>query len=153
MSVAVLPRKEVIRRLRDRNEPVILFGESDIEAFRRSVKINFYVFRFFKVILLICSCLFLLIRLRKLEISEPEINRGLRNDFQEALERVDEAYLNEILSTQKDEGEHSDDGTKPKAGDVKVITDAMSYEEIIELVFLFITLPVQHFYLQNVKCV
>lgn len=106
VSVAVLPRKEVIRRLRDRNEPVILFGESDIEAFRR---------------------------LRKLEISEPEINRGLRNDFQEALERVDEAYLNEILSTQKDEGEHSDDGTKPKAGDVKVITDAMSYEEIIEL--------------------
>lgn len=48
VAVAVLPRKEVIRRLRDRNEPVILFGESDIEAFRR---------------------------LRKLEISEPEINR------------------------------------------------------------------------------
>ena len=35
VTVAVLPRKEVIRRLRDRNEPVILFGESDIEAFRR----------------------------------------------------------------------------------------------------------------------
>jgi len=48
VTVAVLPRKEVIRRLRDRNEPIILYGESDIEAFRR---------------------------LRKLEISEPEINR------------------------------------------------------------------------------
>nr|CAG4641592.1 EOG090X03WO [Eurycercus lamellatus] len=109
VTVAVLPRKEVIRRLRDRNEPVTLFGETDIEAFRR---------------------------LRKLEISEPEINRGLRNDFQEAMERVDEAYLNEILTTKKgEEGEHSDDGsTKPSnAGDVKVIADAMSYEEILEL--------------------
>ncbi len=48
VTVAVLPRKEVIRRLRDRNEPISLFGETDIEAFRR---------------------------LRKLEISEPEINR------------------------------------------------------------------------------
>ena len=48
VTVAVLPRKEVIRRLRDRNEPITLYGESDIEAFRR---------------------------LRKLEISEPEINR------------------------------------------------------------------------------
>ena len=46
--MAVLPRKEVIRRLRDRNEPITLFGETDVEAFRR---------------------------LRKLEISEPEINR------------------------------------------------------------------------------
>ena len=52
------------------------------------------------------------------------------------MERVDEAYLNEILSTQKEDGEHSDDGTKPKAGDVKVITDALSYEEIIELVLI-----------------
>lgn len=108
VTVAVLPRKEVIRRLRDRNEPITLFGETDVEAFRR---------------------------LRKLEISEPEINRGLRNDFQEALERVDEAYLNEILATKKGEDEdNSDEGTsKPKAGDVKVITDAMSYEEILEL--------------------
>lgn len=108
VTVAVLPRKEVIRRLRDRNEPISLFGETDIEAFRR---------------------------LRKLEISEPEINRGLRNDFQEAMERVDEAYLNEILSTKKNEDDqHSDDGSsKPKAGDVKVITDAISYEEILEL--------------------
>nr|CAG4649226.1 EOG090X03WO [Scapholeberis mucronata] len=108
VTVAVLPRKEVIRRLRDRSEPIILFGESDIEAFRR---------------------------LRKLEISEPEINRGLRNDFQEAMERVDEAYLNEILSSVKNEEEqHSDEGTsKPKAGDVKVITDAISYEEILDL--------------------
>lgn len=48
VAVAVLPRKEVVRRLRDRNEPILLFAETEIEAFRR---------------------------LRKLEISEPEINR------------------------------------------------------------------------------
>lgn len=54
VTVAVLPRKEVIRRLRDRNEPTALFGESEIESFRR---------------------------LRKLEISEPEINRVLIPSF------------------------------------------------------------------------
>ena len=48
VAFAVLPREEDIRRLRDRNEPILLFAETEIEAFRR---------------------------LRKLEISEPEINR------------------------------------------------------------------------------
>ena len=34
-----------------------------------------------------------------------------------------------------DEDEQSDDGSsKPKAGDVKVIADAISYDEILELV-------------------
>lgn len=47
-------QKQVIRRLRDRNEPIRLFGESDYEAFQR---------------------------LRKLEIMAPDINKGLRNDF------------------------------------------------------------------------
>ena len=52
----ILPRKDVIKRLRERNEPIVLFGESEIEAFRR---------------------------LRKLEILEPDsTDRGLRNDFQ-----------------------------------------------------------------------
>lgn len=52
------------------------------------------------------------------------------------MERVDEAYLNDILSTKKDEDDQqSDDGSsKPKAGDVKVIAESISYEEILELV-------------------
>lgn len=52
------------------------------------------------------------------------------------MERVDEAYLNEILSSIKnEEDQQSDEGSfKPKAGDVKVITDAISYEEILDLV-------------------
>ena len=45
---------QVVRRLRDRNEPIRLFGESDYESFQR---------------------------LRKLEIMAPDINKGLRNDF------------------------------------------------------------------------
>lgn len=43
-----LPRHEVIRRLRERSEPILLFGESEIEAFKR---------------------------LRKCEILEPEVNK------------------------------------------------------------------------------
>lgn len=44
----MLPRHEVIRRLRERGEPILLFGESEIEAFKR---------------------------LRKCEILEPEVNK------------------------------------------------------------------------------
>lgn len=43
-----LPRVEVIQRLRERGEPVMMFGESELEAFRR---------------------------LRRCEILEPEVNR------------------------------------------------------------------------------
>lgn len=47
-SEHLLSRQEVIRRLRERGEPVLLFGESEIEAFKR---------------------------LRKCEILEPEVNK------------------------------------------------------------------------------
>jgi len=95
-----LPRKEVIKRLRDRCEPVLLFGETEFEAFTR---------------------------LRKLEILEPEINKGLRNDFQEALERVDQAYLNEIFKSQ------GTDSETPSAHDVKVTNDPTTHEDIITM--------------------
>lgn len=49
----------------------MLFGETEIEAFKR---------------------------LRRCEILEPEMNKGFRNDFQEAMEQVDQAYLDEILT-------------------------------------------------------
>lgn len=44
----MLSRQEVIRRLRERGEPVLLFAESEVEAFKR---------------------------LRKCEILEPEVNK------------------------------------------------------------------------------
>lgn len=43
-----LPRREVIRRLRERGEPITMFGESEIDSFQR---------------------------LRQCEIQEPEINK------------------------------------------------------------------------------
>lgn len=43
-----LPRKEVIRRLRERGEAILEFGETEAEAFRR---------------------------LRRCEIQEPEVNK------------------------------------------------------------------------------
>lgn len=72
MEPTVLERTEVIRRLRDRGEPILIFGESILSSFQR---------------------------LREIEIHQPEVNVGFRNDFQEAMDQVDQAYLNEILNT------------------------------------------------------
>ncbi|XP_063244257.1 pre-mRNA-splicing factor 18 [Bacillus rossius redtenbacheri] len=92
-----LPRKDVIRRLRERGEPILLFGETEVDAFKR---------------------------LRRSEILEPEINKGLRNDFQEALEKVDQAFLDEILAS------HTPNGEGHQSNDVKVQDDGITYEEI-----------------------
>ncbi len=53
-DVPVLPRVEVVRRLRDRLEPILVFGETEEESCRR---------------------------LRQLELDEPEKVEGIRNDF------------------------------------------------------------------------
>lgn len=99
----ILNRKEVIRRLRERGEPVLLFGENELAAYNR---------------------------LSQLELLEPELNRGLRNDFQEAMERVDQAYLNEILKS----GTTGTDRTKEgKAHDVKIMETNTTIEEIKSL--------------------
>lgn len=47
-----LSRKEVIRRLRDRGEPITLFGESELDSFKR---------------------------LRRSELAEPESNKVILN--------------------------------------------------------------------------
>ncbi|KAK3548986.1 hypothetical protein QTP70_024813 [Hemibagrus guttatus] len=69
-----LSRQEVIRRLRERGEPVRLFGETDYDAFQR---------------------------LRKIEILAPEVNKGLRNDLKAAMDKIDQQYLNEIVGGQE----------------------------------------------------
>lgn len=69
-----LSRQEVIRRLRERGEPIRLFSESDYEAFQR---------------------------LRKIEILAPEVNKGLRNDLKAAMDKIDQQYLNEIVAGQE----------------------------------------------------
>ncbi|XP_020909429.1 pre-mRNA-splicing factor 18 isoform X2 [Exaiptasia diaphana] len=65
----MIPREEVIRRLRERGEPIRLFGETDEEAYQRQ---------------------------RRIEMMAPEINRGFRNDFKAAMERIDQEYLAEL---------------------------------------------------------
>lgn len=93
----MLPRKEVVRRLRERGEPVLLFAETETEAFHR---------------------------LRRLEILEPEVDRGLRNDFQEAMEKVDQIYLDEILKSQG----KTEDGKS--IHDVKVDSEGTTIDDI-----------------------
>lgn len=95
-----LPRSEVIRKLRERGEPILLFGETEVD-----------------------SCY----RLRQLEISAPESSRGFRNDFQEALEEVDQAYLQEIL--QDSAAGPSKDKNKNEDLD---LDDSVTYESIQE---------------------
>ncbi|CRK94619.1 CLUMA_CG008119, isoform A, partial [Clunio marinus] len=97
-----LPRSEVIRKLRERGEPILLFGESEMDA---------------------CH------RLRQLEISAPEVNRGFRNDFQEAMEEVDQAYLQEIL----DDCAAGPSKDKNKNEDID-LDDSVTYESIQEKV-------------------
>ncbi|ODM93416.1 Pre-mRNA-splicing factor 18 [Orchesella cincta] len=99
-----LSRREVMRRLRERGEPILLYGETEMEAFKR---------------------------LRKLEILEPEVNRGFRNDFQAALEQVDQAYLEEILKTTKSSDTGLGNDSKKKLGDVHVTDDDFTYDDIV----------------------
>lgn len=94
---SALPRKDVIKRLRERSEPILLFGETELEAFKR---------------------------LRRCEILEPEVNKGLRNDFQEAMEKVDQDYLDQILAStaESDASEQSEE--------IKVQESKVTYEQI-----------------------
>jgi pre-mRNA-splicing factor 18 len=104
VDVPKLSRREVIRRLRERGEPITLFAENELEAFKR---------------------------LRKLEILEPEVNRGFRNDLQAAYEQVDQAYLEEMLKTTKPDssGPHE----KKKLGDVHVQEDDYEFHQIFDM--------------------
>lgn len=96
-----LPRIEVVRRLRDRNESIRLFGETDLDAFQR---------------------------LRHMEIMQPEVQHGFRNDFKDAMDEVDQQYLKEMLasseaSKQNREEEQDDDS----------IDDSITYDKIQEM--------------------
>ncbi|XP_065178270.1 pre-mRNA-splicing factor 18-like [Sycon ciliatum] len=69
-EAVLLPRNEVIRRLRDRDEPIRLFAESDEEACKR---------------------------LRRIEILTPDVTKGLRNDFQAAMDKIEAEEQAELL--------------------------------------------------------
>jgi pre-mRNA-splicing factor 18 len=61
----------VIKRLRERGQPIRLFGESDAEAARR---------------------------LNIIETSESDDN-GMRNDFKAAMEKSEQESINEIMNS------------------------------------------------------
>ncbi|RNA23163.1 pre-mRNA-splicing factor 18 [Brachionus plicatilis] len=67
----ILPRHEVVRRLKERGEPIRLFGETDLECYKR---------------------------LNLIETSEPKEN-GMRNDFRMAIEKSEQENLNELMKT------------------------------------------------------
>lgn len=94
-SQSILPRKEVIKRLRERNEPIILFGESEFDAYQR---------------------------LKQVEMDEPTIHKGKRNDMKAAMDKVDEEYLKEILRAN---GE-----SESSSNDVKVVDDGITIEDV-----------------------
>ncbi|XP_031571716.1 pre-mRNA-splicing factor 18-like [Actinia tenebrosa] len=66
----LMPREEVIKRLRERGEPIRLFGETDEEAYQRQ---------------------------RRIEMMAPEINKGFRNDLRAAMEKIDQEYLADLI--------------------------------------------------------
>ncbi|PVD25218.1 hypothetical protein C0Q70_15716 [Pomacea canaliculata] len=95
-KVSQLPRKEVIRKLRDRGEPITLFGETHYESY---------------------------LRLKRLESLVPDFkNMGVGdNDFKAAMDAVDQQYLNDIISSSDRPSEATstdvsvkDDGTREK---------------------------------------
>lgn len=65
----------------------MLFGETELDAFTR---------------------------LRKCELLEPEVNKGFRNDFQEAMEQVDQAYLDELLASSESSKNVNQTDKKPE---------------------------------------
>ncbi|XP_044132692.1 pre-mRNA-splicing factor 18 isoform X1 [Bufo gargarizans] len=80
-----LSRQEVIRRLRERGEPIRLFGETDYDSFQR---------------------------LRKIEILAPEVNKGLRNDLKAALDKIDQQYFNDLVAGQEQSEEDAQNDLK-----------------------------------------
>ncbi|KAI3380956.1 hypothetical protein SNEBB_002553 [Seison nebaliae] len=91
LSEKMMPsRNEVIRRLREKKQPIRLFGETDFESFKR---------------------------LRTLELTEQDgaTNEGL-NDMHHAIEEADNQYLREMgdLANQSSSDDEEDDQAAKK---------------------------------------
>lgn len=105
----ILARAEVIRRLRERSQPIIIFAESEDEACRR---------------------------LRKLEIEEGDMTiEGIRNDYKDALDKVDEVYLAEMLKSQGNEKETAEGGSSKRSRyDVEITETKVTYEDLEKMI-------------------
>eukprot|EP01134_Creolimax_fragrantissima_P007597 CFRG7597T1 len=97
--------KEVVRQLRDRNEPIRLFGETDDQ------RIN---------------------RLQYLKTHEAVADEGLRNDFMDAVDRVNEKYLQSfLLEKQQSEEEKEKDRLRKK--EERALIESVTKNQIIDL--------------------
>lgn len=94
-----VPQSELIRRLREKGEPIQLFGETHEEA---------------------CQ------RLRVIEMMSKDEDKGLRNDFKAAMDRLDQAYMDRLVNEKDGLESH-------KAHDVRLAKDILPLEEIQEI--------------------
>ena len=94
-----LPHDEVIKRLREKGEPIKLFGENNDETAQR---------------------------LRYVEMMAKEDEKGLRNDFKAAMDKIDQDYLDELVNKQGTSG-------SKEASDVKVKGEFVELEKILAM--------------------
>lgn len=94
----MLPRKEVIRRLRERAQPIRLFGESDEDVY---------------------------MRLKQLEMNEPDLSNGLGNDYKDAMDKVNQDINNACESSQ---------GTSSQKADVNITEINTTIDEMKMLI-------------------
>ncbi|KAF8563392.1 hypothetical protein P879_10870 [Paragonimus westermani] len=98
----LMPRKEVVRILRERNQPIRLFGESDYDTFQR---------------------------LKRLQLLEPE-SKGMRNDLIAALDKVDDAEDEEFYSSGRGRTAADAQSGDTPVSDVKTKETVLDAEEI-----------------------
>ncbi|KAI6174666.1 PRP18-like protein [Aphelenchoides bicaudatus] len=116
-----LARVEVVRRLRAHGVPILFFGETHKEAQKR---------------------------LRKLEIEKPELKEGWKNDFQSAMDKVNEELMEEVIKgTSKDQASKLNVATPETDGQTweQIMTNALLLETTIEpvrdcnIIYAFLT--------------
>ena len=94
-----LSHDEVVKRLREKGEPIKLFGETNDETAQR---------------------------LRYVEMMAKEDEKGLRNDFKAAMDKIDQDFLEELVNKQGAAG-------SKEASDVKVKGDFVELEKILNI--------------------
>nr|CAH8871280.1 unnamed protein product [Trichobilharzia regenti] len=102
----LMPRKEVIRLLRERNQPIRLFGESDYDTFQR---------------------------LKRVQLLEPE-SKGLRNDLIAALDKIDDAEDEEFYKSgrkrQDSESQSTESSSVSSTLDVETKKNTLTEEQL-----------------------
>ena len=98
----------MIKRLREKGQPIRYFGESDIDVEKR---------------------------LKLIETSEREEN-GMRNDFKAAMEKSEQESINEIMnSMQPDRDSELDKDSEQAKLDIQLKEDGIGFNEIL-VIFL-----------------